>query len=554
MNSIPGQQEQEAALRIPGAGLEIDAGEDGRKLMATFTPTPEAAPIDIDWLRHRLAALGYGEWYVSDSSAADLLRKYNAGGEPFSLQIGECRDGQATLEFATDRMEVFLTLVPPRGGQPVGRQEVNRLLEEKGVVFGVLGDEIEQALAAGEVKHRLIASGQPPVHGEDGKLVSLVREAERHVPRADERGRVNYRELGGIVTVKQGDRLMQRLPATTGLPGQNVVGQAIPAKPGKEAAFAGGLAGAQVDPEDPDYLVATISGQPVPVPNGMTVEPAITIENVDLSIGNLDFEGSVNIKGDVKTEMVVRATGDINVGGTVEAATLDAGGNILIKGGVIGHAEGHERGPNDKVEEARIRCNGILSAKFLENTIAEAGDSIMVEDLAMQCTLEANNNVVVGKAPGKGRIIGGVVQARKEVQAGVIGSPANVKTRIAVGVNPHLNDRRRHLLHEIERQEKGLEDIDKLLRFSAQNPGKMKPETLEKVQRTRESLEHDVDVLRQEMEEVVAQLGLTEDARVVVTKTLFSNVTVSFGEKYYQSSDELGPGVFLLREGEIVFE
>jgi uncharacterized protein (DUF342 family) len=554
VNSIPEQQEQETRLQIPGAGLEIAAAEGGKKLTATYTPTADGGPVDIDWLRRRLDELGFADWFVPDNGLAELLRKYNAGGEPFTLDIGEARDGQASVEISSDRMEAFLSLTPPHGGEAVGRRGVNQLLEEKGVVFGLLGDEIEQALASGEVKRRLIASGQPPVHGEDGKLVSLVREAERHIPRADEHGRVDYRELGGIITVKQGDRLMQRIAATQGLAGQNVLGQPIPAKPGKEVAFASGLAGVQIDPEDADYLVAATSGQPVPVQNGMTVEPAITIDNVDLSVGNLDFEGSVNIKGDVKTDMVVRVTGDINVGGTVEAATLDAGGNILIKGGVIGHAEGHEHGPGDKLEEARIHCDGSLSAKFLENAVVEAGDSILVEDLAMQCTLEASNSIVVGKAPGKGRIIGGVVQAGKEVQAAVIGSPANVKTRIAVGVNPQLNDRRRHVLREVERHAKEMEDIEKILRFAAQNPGRMKEETLERVHRTREALEHDTGVLQQELEEITAQLSLIEDAKVVVTKNLFSNVTVSFGEKYYQSNDERGPGAFLLREGEIVFE
>ena len=41
-------------------------------------------------------------------------------------------------------------------------------------------------------------------------------------------------DLGGIVTVHQGERLMQKHPPTPGEAGENVLGQVIPAKPGKE--------------------------------------------------------------------------------------------------------------------------------------------------------------------------------------------------------------------------------------------------------------------------------------------------------------------------------
>lgn len=553
MSAIP-EPPQQAEGREAGLGLSFALDETGRKLVASYSPAVGAAPIDIGWLERRLDGLGLSFLPLDENAVAELLRRYNAGDEAFALEIGEARDGEASLEISPDKMEAFLTLTPPQGGKPVTREQAAQLLQSKGVSFGILGEEVERAVAAEEVKRRLVAAGQPPVNGENGRLETLVSLAVRHAPSADEHGRVDYRELGGIVTVREGERLMRRVPPTLGLAGQNVLGQVIPAKPGQEVMFAARLEGAQQDPDDPDYLIATMAGRPVPAEGGMNVEPTITIENVDLSLGNVNFDGSINIKGSVQMGMVVRATGDIEIGGMVEAATLDAGGNIIIKGGVIGHVAGADHSPEEHVGEVRIRCDGSLSARFIENAVVEAGDSILVEELVLQSELAAGNLVAVGKGAGKGRIIGGEVQAGKEVQAGVIGSPADVKTRIAVGVNPRLNDRLHQTVREQEKLVREREDVDKLLRFSELNPGKIKEETLGRVHHTREVLEQKAIFLQQELEDIQAQISLAEEARVLIGKILHSNVFVYFGEKYYQATDDLGPGAFFLREGEIVFE
>ena len=295
---------------------------------------------------------------------------------------------------------------------------------------------------------------------------------ERH-PHLDERGIADYHDLGGIVTVRQGERLMQKIPPTPGEDGENILGQVIPAKPGKEAMFAPQLKGALVDPEDPAFLIAEIAGQPLLVNNGMTVEPTITFATVDLTTGNMDFEGTVNISGDVHAGMSIRATGDIHVGGTVEAAMLDAGGDVVVKGGVIGHGEVHEHpDANKKSMIARVHCGASFSARFVENASIEVGDSIMVDELVMQSELAAVNQIVVGKpGSGHGRIIGGLVEATLLVQAATIGSPAGVKTRVIVGTNPYLHEKLRQASKQLEAKSKELDEVVKLIKFIEGHPG-----------------------------------------------------------------------------------
>jgi uncharacterized protein (DUF342 family) len=286
----------------------------------------------------------------------------------------------------------------------------------------------------------------------------------------------------------------------------------------------------------------------------MNVDPLVEVGNVDLSLGNLNIDGSVHITGEVQAGMQVVATGDIEVDGTVEAALLDAGGNITLHGGIIGHREVDEHVENASVGEARIRCDGSVTAKFVENAAVEAGDGIYVGDMAMQSELFAGREVIVGSAPGKGHIIGGLVEAGKLVRTGNLGSAANVPTRVAVGVNPRLAEEIKTLRREVARRQLSLDDLEKLFRFVAEHPGRLPADKLEKARHTQEVLAGEVAALKAEESALREQMALAEDARVEVGRALFSNVEVAFGEKLFRSTDERGPGVFVMKDGEISYE
>ncbi len=57
---------------------------------------------------------------------------------------------------------------------------------------------------------------------------------------------------------------------------------------------------------------------------------------MDFSTGNIDFEGDVRVLKGIRDIFEVRATGNIEVGGLIEASTIDAGGSVFAKGGMAG--------------------------------------------------------------------------------------------------------------------------------------------------------------------------------------------------------------------------
>jgi uncharacterized protein (DUF342 family) len=535
-------------------GLAFRLSEDGRALQAVFTPPEARQPLDSDWIRTALAEQGFGALFLDKQALDELIKKCGSASEPFSFDIGERRDGRVSVTLASDKMAAYLSITPPYGGRAADRQQVLDALKAAGVVSGILDTEIEASLAAGQVEARLVARGRPPVPGDDTEFKSLIPEMTERHPKVDEHGIADYRDLGLFVTVKAGTELMRRLPATPGMAGENVLGETVPQQPGKEIPFAPGLSGAVIAPHDRNLLIAAIGGQPVHVQNGVTVEPTLSVQNVDLSTGNLSFEGTVNIAADVKSGMKIKASGDVIVGGMVEAAEIEAGGDITVKGGIIGHGEIRSHGDDTHTNAARIRCGGSISARFIQNASVEAGNCIVVREAVEQSGLTAINQVVVGaEGSNKGHIIGGRTRATLLVQAAVAGSPSGVNTVIEVGVNPLIQGKLDAVSQRLKRLEKEEEELARVISRAGEHPGRFNPELLQKAERTREKLRLGIAECTEEKKTLQAQLSLADNAKVVIGQKVHGGVHVRIGNKILHVENEHGSGTFRLAEEKISF-
>ena len=69
--------------------------------------------------------------------------------------------------------------------------------------------------------------------------------------------------------------------------------------------------------------------------------------DVDVSIGNISFVGSIIVRGTIRSGFKVEAEGDIEVWGNVEAATVQSQGNVIIRGNIWARK---------RVGESKRRC------------------------------------------------------------------------------------------------------------------------------------------------------------------------------------------------------
>lgn len=338
------------------------------------------------------------------------------------------RNIRVMVSISTDALEAFVTIrTPPR--TPVPREMVDEALRNEGITYGLDEEKIDQLCQRNGTRGHpvVVAQGIRPGTGVHGRIDYHfeVDPRPKTVPTGD--GRVDYRETGVIQQVKEGDLLAVRTPAQRGEEGMSVTGIPIKGKSGKEAVLMRGPGTTFVD-EDKLELHAALSGCAKLHKNGeVEVTGEFIVEgDVDYSTGNIRFDGTVIVRGDVKSGFVVAATKDIEIKGIVEDARIHCGGNLLVRGGFVGSGKGVCK----VVGETHIR--------FLENqTVFGNGDVYIAEEIV-------HGNVVSGGTVyvkfGKGAIIGGQVIAKKAIEAKILGNIHYLKTKLQVAKVPRIDE------------------------------------------------------------------------------------------------------------------
>jgi len=527
-------------------GLSIHLNEDGKKVIAYFTPEESSRPITSEIFKNAITSAGFGAYCPDEAGIQRAVTKFCAG-ETFTEEVAIAVDGSFGIQIDDNRLHAYLTCVAPKGGAPV---TMSRILEEAKKM------EITVRLDLAAIKDAvlnygsnvLIAAGKTAVDGIDGSFEILLPAAKERTPFVDENGLADFRELGEIFTVDNGAPLMRSIPATSGDPGVDVLGRLIPAKAGKSVPFAAKLEGSMLDPGDPNLLVAAISGCPVVQKNAVAVEPLYKVNSVDMSVGNIDFSGSVHVKGDVCSGMTVKATGDIRVDGAVEGAKLVAGGDIEVKGGIFGQTE------KDEKFHATITSKGSCSAHFAQNAHITAGTGIFIQEVAMQCELVAGHQIIVGDKPSnKGHIAGGSARAPILVKARVFGASSHAKTIITVGPDRKLHSRLVELAKLREEAQIKRADVVKLLEMARLAPGRIPAEKVAAVQSRRDFLDGEIENIATEERALHKELELCAGAQIIAEKHFLEGVEVCCGSQCHRIVDDRDGGMFQLRGNDFSF-
>ncbi len=529
--------------------LSFSLDKEGKKIIAAFAPEGTTDSITVDALKQAIAAAGFGGHKLDEQALKDTTAKY-AGGKAFETYVGEAVDGKFEIRIDAGHLNAYFNCTPARGGAPVTLERVVEEAARKEITAAVALNEeaIQNALRAGG-NNVLIACGKAPVNGVDARFESLVPSAKERSPRLDEHGLADFRELGEILVVHAGDPLMRRIPATGGGPGFNLSGKPIPAKPGKNLAFAKNLEGTALDPADENLLIAAADGCPVLQKDGVSVESIYTVEEVNLRTGNIDFPGTVNVRGGVQSGMTVKASGDIHINDTVEGVVLLAGGDVVVKGGIVGVAAR----AGEKAHQFTVNCKGSCTANFTQNARISAGTGIFIRDSAMQSELTAGHQIIVGdKNSRKGHLVGGTARAMMLVKAQVIGSPARAKTIVIAGADKELQDRLTAIAEARDVAINKLMNVVKLLEVASSHPERLPADTVKAAETTRDSINAEMIALTRDEDELNRELSLSADAQVVAEKEFLEGVEVQFGSRRQKIVTDREGGAYQLCDGELV--
>ncbi|MBV8659873.1 MAG: DUF342 domain-containing protein [Burkholderiales bacterium] len=534
------------------AEFSVFENTESRKLFARFVVAEGATPPNVQLLRQMLMEQGLTGCSIDDQAINAFLGRCKDAVsatepvEPIETVIGERRDGSMSILVSPSRMSATLTLIPPQGGKAVSAAEVNDAISARGIVHGLNTAGLTKALETGACDGMVLAEGTEPVPGVPPRFESLIESLKDHGEDEDET--VDYRDLGDLLLVEAGTPLVRRIPAVPGQDGMDVMGKVVPVKPVPDRGFAKGLQGVKVDEGDANLLSAAIAGQPKVIEDGANVNPVVDVANVDLESGNINFDGTIQVKGDIKAGMSVRVAGDVIVHGTVESAEIVCGGNVSVKGGIVGRADG----VSESDETARISCNGSVQARFVEHARIEAGQSIAIDTAARQSELMAGNEITVGKSASAGQIIGGQVRALQRIRAAIVGSNANAPTVVQVGFDPRVNAERLHVEQFRKRKLEEFARVRQLLAFLAQNPAKAQPGVKEKAINTGQQIEAEIAECDLRLVRLTEQLELADGASIEISKTIYGGVVILIGQKRMEILDERRGGKIRLVEDHIL--
>lgn len=528
------------------------ASEDGMTLRITLRPGDASLPQDVAAIKALAKEAGFGAFQLFDEALLKLPAVQASLTKETTLDIGTRRDGMVQIKVSKDEMEVTAVVLPPKGGDPVAREEIRAALRAHNVVTGIMLDVIDKAVKEPKGEPIVVARGTQSVPGEDARLESRIRKVDGARPRIRDDGRADMRELDQFVSVKAGDLLMVIVPPTTGKAGVNVRGQVIPAKGGKDKDFPPDLPGTKIDPKNPKRLLAAVAGRPVVTPEGIYVDPNLEIKKVDVSTGNIRFEGDISISGDISAGSKVIATGGVEIGGTVEAAVIESGGDIAIRYGVMGRSEPRDEAGKLTPGAAVLKSGGNVTARFLSNVVVDAPGDVTVEDTATHSEITAQGAVVIGSdSAKKGQAIGGRIYGKNGVQASVLGSPAAVKTRVEVGVSPDVVAKYETVLKALDEKN---EELNKLSLVEEQIKGSARPDLKEKLARTRDKVQKEATQISDELNALKREIDQNAGAAIVVIKRVFPNVTVCCNGQELTVTDERGPGSFAIRDNALTYE
>lgn len=423
--------------------------------------------------------------------------------------------------------EAFVFVKPPSGtGKHVTEEGIKEALKANNVVFGYRDDMIKMIVNERKYSQKLcVAVAQLPVDGVSGSITYNFAKTVEAAPTENEKGFVDYKDLGLIRIIRAGDVIADITLPTEGEPGIDVRGGKIQQYPGKKAQFSVGTNTKITD--DGLHIVAAVDGQLVFKSNAFSVDTTVTINgDVDASVGNINFIGDVIIKGNICEGFKVSSNSNITVSGEVNGATLEAGGNITIKQGCI---------------YSKITCHGNVSALFCERSSINCDGDISAQNYVI-CDIYCAGELITKASNGS--IIGGKYVVLNSLEASNIGSKTYTPTDITLGDNAILADEKTQLEMKIAATQKKIDDLTMIVNFLNEKKKELhklpeeKEEMLATAVRQRVISNVEIKNSQKRIEEINVYLGTKQQLWVKCKGYIYPGTRITINDNVFKADME----------------
>ena len=345
----------------------------------------------------------------------------HASGE--KVKIGKERQ-IVELDVADDKLAAYIKLNCTDAFLEENRQhimsQILQLLQTENVTEGILMEILHNGLKP--KMPILVARGMPPIHGKDAVITYFKRSDRKPAIRED--GKADFYDMSFLDEVKKGDWLGEKVPHTNGEMGRTITGEfSLPEKGKNKKLQYDKKTVEAVEEKDGRIVLRSLIDGVVEMKGGkISVGDHLIIDgDVGMETGNIDFDGSVTVRGTILDHFSVRASKDISVLSELGVSNIEhiesKTGDVFIKGGIFGKGS------------SRVSAARNIYVKHANECRLQAGGNIHIGYYSLGSFLKAKN---IYTDEIKGKLIGGVIEAQGKVKAAVIGNRMERKTIIHV--------------------------------------------------------------------------------------------------------------------------
>ncbi|MEG0564698.1 MAG: FapA family protein, partial [Hungatella sp.] len=362
--------------------------------------------------------------------------------KPLNAQIG--------VKISSDRMFAWVFAFPPEhGGKEISPDLIHEALAECGVVSGINEEALRQiTVKKAYLKLVTVAEGKPEVDGIDGQVLDHFPRVSRSTfgeqeEQADQT--VNYKNLNWLHHIITDEVICDIVYPVSAIDGYDVMGKTLRGRIAKPVILPSGSNTRLT--EDKLQLVSKLDGTIFYEDNKFHVKDVLNIlSDVDLSVGNIDTVGHLEVKGDVLSGFTIQATGNVNIRGMVGNSTVVAGGDIKVGMGVRGCGN------------ALLNAGGNIQSHYIENCTVKARGSINSGSI-INCDLVSDGSIECKT------IVGGNISALRQIHVKTVGNSQRRQTTFSLGVTQELMQEKKDLECRIKEAETLMERLVKDMRF-----------------------------------------------------------------------------------------
>ncbi|WP_067838530.1 DUF342 domain-containing protein [Amphibacillus sediminis] len=441
------------------------------------------------------------------------------------------------LLIAADKMSASIHMLAEYNPDELSEKMMKEWLASHKIIFGYNEDNLQKLTKQCDPGYFPInvATGVEPKHGVDGKI-DFVCDRDDYFGVDEKR---DFRDVKKIPSLTSDEKIAIITDPIPGKAGRDIFGKNLPAKKGRPIKM---IAGKNVRyDEQSKTFYAMIDGQLSIAGSKIHIFDTYEISgDLTMQTGNIDFIGSVTIRGNVPSGYRVKADGDIQIYGLVEASQIEAGGNITITEGISG------------LKKGTIKAGGNVNIGYINQANVDAENNIVVQNSIMHSHCVAKEHIFCQS----GNIVGGVCSAGVTIVARDVGNRMDTKTEIAIGI-----DQEQFLLEtKLELAKKTLlNDLEKLKALGAKLENKAKSGGLTQKERilllkqrnTIQVTESKLSKIDTQIESLHVQIGDEEKARLIVKGTMYPNVNLRFGKYQKSTTTNYKFTQVYIKEGEI---